>query len=75
TVLVTERQRETALFDSLKGNGLKTLDLIGDAASPGLIADAVFAGHRAARDFERPKADADKDWFRREIIDLAEDAT
>ncbi|WP_209599076.1 FAD-dependent oxidoreductase [Ruegeria sp. HKCCSP351] len=75
TVLVTERQRETALFDSLKGAGLKTLDLIGDAASPGLIADAVFAGHRAARDFERPKADADKDWFRREIIDLAEDAT
>lgn len=75
TVLVTERQRETALFDSLKRAGLKTLDLIGDAASPGLIADAVFAGHRAARDFERPKADADKDWFRREIIDLAEDAT
>ena len=72
TILVTERHRETALYDSLHGIGLKTLELIGDAASPGLIVDAVFAGHRAARDFERPKAEADKDWFRREIIDLEE---
>ncbi|UAB88253.1 FAD-dependent oxidoreductase [Ruegeria sp. SCSIO 43209] len=72
TVLVTERHRETALYDSLRGLGLKTLELIGDAASPGLIVDAVFAGHRAARDFERPEAEADKDWFRREIIDLEE---
>ena len=71
-ILVTERHRETALYDSLRGIGLKTLELIGDAASPGLIVDAVFAGHRAARDFERPKAEADKDWFRREIIDLEE---
>ncbi len=72
TILVTERQRETTLYDSLRGLRLKTVELIGDAASPGLIVDAVFAGHRAARDFERPKAEADQDWFRREIIDLEE---
>ena len=69
-VLVTERSRETALFDALQGKGLNTLELIGDAAGPALIADAVFAGHKAARDFERPKTDVDRDWFRREIIDL-----
>ena len=71
-VLVTERVRDTGLYEALKPLELKTLDLIGDAAQPGLIVDAVFSGHRAARDFERPAEDADKDWFRREIIDLRE---
>jgi dimethylamine/trimethylamine dehydrogenase len=75
--LITERTRETALYDALKPLELKTLELktlelIGDAAQPGLIVDAVFSGHRAARNFERPKNEAEKDWFRREIIDLEE---
>ena len=73
TVLVTERHRRTELYNDLKPLNLRTLELIGDAAQPGLIVDAVFSGHRAARNFERPADDADKDWFRREIIDL-EDA-
>ncbi|WP_371933243.1 oxidoreductase [Ruegeria discodermiae] len=73
-VLVTERHRNTTLFGALRGTGLETLELVGDAAAPGLIADAVFAGHRAARDFERPKSEAEQDWFRREITDLREDA-
>lgn len=73
TVLVTERQRNTELYDQLQGSGLATVELIGDAASPGLIADAVFAGHRVARDFERPKDEAEQDWFRREITDLREE--
>ena len=73
TVLVTERHRRTELYNDLKPLNLKSLELIGDAAQPGLIVDAVFSGHRAARNFERPADDADKDWFRREIIDL-EDA-
>lgn len=72
-VLVTERIRNTALYDALKPLGLKTLELIGDAAQPGLIVDATFTGHRAARDFERPSIETDKDWFRREIIDLREE--
>ena len=70
TVLVTERQRETALYDALLDKGLTTLELIGDAAGPGLIADAVYSGHKAARDFERPQADVDQEWFRRELISL-----
>ena len=75
TVLVTERIRDTALHTDLKRRGLTTLALIGDAAQPGLIVDAVFSGHRAARDFERPRQEAEKDWFRREIIDLREETT
>ncbi|WP_299846948.1 FAD-dependent oxidoreductase [uncultured Roseovarius sp.] len=71
-LLVTERTRETQLYDALKGKGLNTLELIGDAAGPALIADAVYAGHMAARNFERSQADIDQDWFRREIVSLEE---
>ena len=70
-ILVTERQRETALYDALQDKGLNTLELIGDAAGPALIADAVYGGHMAARNFERAKAEVDQDWFRREIISLS----
>ncbi len=69
-ILVTERHREAALYDALKDRGLTTLELIGDAAGPALIADAVYAGHMAARNFERAAEEVEKDWFRREITDL-----
>ena len=69
-VLVTDRIREHALHDALKGKGLTTLELIGDAANPGLIADAVYAGHMAARSFERDPEAVERDWFRREIASL-----
>ncbi len=69
-VLVTERKRETALYDALRDKGLRTLELIGDAAGPALIADAVFAGHMAARNFERSKTDVENEWFRREMPSL-----
>ncbi|MEO3416777.1 FAD-dependent oxidoreductase [Roseovarius sp. CAU 1744] len=71
-LLVTERLRETALYDALKDKGLKTLELIGDAAGPALIADAVYAGHMAARNFERSKQEIERDWFRREITALTD---
>jgi len=72
-LLVTERHRETTLYDALKGRGgLRHLGLIGDAAMPGLIADAVYAGHMAARNFERDPSAVDAEWFRREIVDLRE---
>ncbi|WP_406645521.1 NAD(P)-binding protein [Aliisedimentitalea scapharcae] len=71
-VLVTERTRETALYTGLQTKGLKTLQLIGDAAAPALIADATYSGHMAARNFERSDTEVDRDWFRREIIDLEE---
>ena len=70
-VLVTERHRESGLYEALRDRGsLKTLDLIGDAAGPALIADAVFSGHLAARNFERDPVEVDRDWFRREIVAL-----
>ena len=72
-VLVTERLRETALFDALRGRDwASTVDLIGDAAGPGLIADAVYSGHAAARNFERANDDIEADWARREIVSLVE---
>jgi len=67
-VLVTERTRETALYEALAGRGLGTLELLGDAAQPGLIADAVYAGHAAARAFGRPQDEVDAEMFRRETI-------
>lgn len=73
SVLVTERLRQTGLHDALRDRGgLSTLELIGDAAGPGLIADAVYSGHMAARNFERPRKDAEAEWFRREVVSLAE---
>ena len=77
-VLVTERVRETALFDELaklqdaasNTPPLRTLELIGDAATPGLIADAVYAGHIAARHFEADPAEIENALFRREIPTL-----
>ncbi len=72
-VLVTQRMRETALYDKLCGlneSPLRTLELIGDAANPGLIADAVYSGHMAARNFERNADDIDHEFFRREIVSL-----
>lgn len=72
-VLVTQRMRETTLYDELRGladSPLKTLELIGDAANPGLIADAVYSGHMAARNFERDADDIDREFFRREIVSL-----
>lgn len=73
SVLVTQRQRQTALFDSLRqGGDLTTLELIGDAAGPSLIGDAVFSGHMAARNFERAPEAVEADWFRRELTSLEE---
>jgi len=76
-IAVTERRRETALFEDLRarqpgsGAGLRTLRLIGDAAMPGLIADATYAGHLAARDFERDPAAVEAELYRREMPVLA----
>ena len=74
TVMVTERTRQSSLYDHLMVNtfeGLKTLELIGDAASPGLIADAVYSGHMAARNFEASPAKISRQDFARELIDLS----
>jgi len=61
-VLVTDRQPNDALYQSLKSafteKKLTSLCVIGDAEAPNIIAQAVFAGHLAARQFgEQPAAD------------------
>jgi dimethylamine/trimethylamine dehydrogenase len=48
---VTSREASDALYHALKGRGLVSVSLIGDARAPGLIVHAVHAGHRLAREF------------------------
>lgn len=77
-LLVTERRREHGLFDQLRARqgagdtAIRTLELIGDAAQPGLIADAVHAGHMAARNFEGDPDEIARQIFGRELIDLSD---
>ena len=75
-LMVSERRRETTLFEALKQRresgdlDVKTLEIIGDAASPGLIADAVYSGHLAARNLGEDPKRAEQALFEREIISL-----
>jgi len=76
-VLVTERISENTvaaelelLLDDVSGNVINTLETIGDALAPGLIADAVFSGHLAARNFEMDPAEVAGAIYRREIPSL-----
>lgn len=55
-VLVTDRISNDSLYYELQpalGEGeLQSLRVIGDAEAPGIIAQAVFSGHLAAREFD-----------------------
>jgi dimethylamine/trimethylamine dehydrogenase len=55
-VMVTDRIPNDALYHELKPalaeGKLKSLCLIGDAEAPNIIAQAVFSGHLAAREFD-----------------------
>lgn len=60
---VTARLPDDALYQALKSReaewadaGIQTVDCIGDALAPGLIAHAVYAGHRYAQELGEPKA-------------------
>ena len=62
-VTVTARRPNDALYwqltsdpDALKQNGIKSVERIGDCRAPGIIAAAVHAGHRAAREMDAPAA-------------------
>ncbi|MCF1709285.1 NAD(P)-binding protein [Tabrizicola sp. J26] len=82
-VMVASRQSNDILFHALKARaadwadaGIRSVQLIGDAAAPGPIAWATFAGHRYARELDTGVWQ--EDWgdqpsFRREITDLAVD--
>ena len=60
-VLVSDRISNDTLYYELKpaleGGRLSSLRVIGDAEAPNIIAQAVFSGHLAAREFDEEKAD------------------
>jgi dimethylamine/trimethylamine dehydrogenase len=76
-VLVTARQGDDALYNDLLARqdrwadaGIRGVRLIGDAAAPGPIAWATFAGHRFGRELDMPDP-GDALPFRREVTALA----
>jgi len=71
-VSVTSRLPNDALAGALQASpealaaaGIVSVTSIGDCWAPGTIAAAVYAGHRYAREFDRPQSDAVG--FKREI--------
>jgi dimethylamine/trimethylamine dehydrogenase len=60
-VLVTDRlprgDLAAALAPAQAAGRLQTLRVIGDAEAPSIIAQAIFAGHLAAREFDGPPGD------------------
>jgi dimethylamine/trimethylamine dehydrogenase len=57
-LLVSDRTPNDSLYDALTPalsqgeRGIRSLRIIGDAEAPNIIAQAVFAGHLAAREFD-----------------------
>jgi dimethylamine/trimethylamine dehydrogenase len=70
-ILVTSRQSESTLFQSLetKAQQFKTLKQIGDCNAPGTVAAAVYDGHSAARYLDSGQDDYTH-LFNREIPEL-----
>ena len=75
-VMVASRRGNDALWQSLSGReqewqaaGIKTIKLIGDAQMPAPIAWATYAGHRYARELDKPDIGDDLP-FRRELTRL-----
>ena len=72
-VMVTSRLPNDALYYEIKGEpqklvdaGIKSVRRIGDALGPGIIAAAVWSGHRYARELDGPPiADVP---FKRELV-------
>ena len=76
-ILVTERLPEARLAEGLQASiaaqpdgPLRSVQTIGDALAPGLIADAVFSGHLAARNFQRDPLAVERDLFVRDMPSL-----
>ncbi len=72
-LVVTSRKPNDKLYrqltsdlDALHESGIKSIERIGDCRAPGIIAAAVHAGHRAAREMDAPDSGAVS--FRRERV-------
>ena len=78
-ILVTERAPYLELHDQLQalnsnketGDLKFDIRLVGDALAPGLIADAVYSGHLAARNFDADPKQIEAALYRREMPSLA----
>lgn len=80
-MLVSHRVSQCAIYDQLQANpeamkeaGIKSIHLIGDAHTPGMIAQATFSGARLAREFDTPDPDYHQPFIReRRLIGATED--
>ncbi len=71
-VLVTQRLSDRSLALELKDRSSIYVETIGDALAPGLIADAIFSGHLAARNFEATADQIEAAYFKREMPSFPE---
>ena len=79
--LVTGRLSECHLYNELDADraaleaaGISQLHLIGDAHTPGIIAQATFSGHRLAREIDSPNPDEPLPFIReRRLVNATED--
>ncbi len=76
-VMVTSRLPHDALYHDLRARqpeweaaGIRSVKLIGDAAAPGPIAWATYAGRRFAEELDMPDDRGDTPAFRREVAGL-----
>ncbi|MEO1198415.1 MAG: FAD-dependent oxidoreductase [Pseudomonadota bacterium] len=76
-VLATDHEPNDDLVHELRTDperlqhaGIRSVRAIGDAASPGLIAHAIYSGHEAARALGRSTDEVEAEFFRREVISL-----
>jgi dimethylamine/trimethylamine dehydrogenase len=76
-VMVTSRVPHDQLYHDLRhvsdtwaDHGLQSVKLIGDAAAPGPIAWATYAGRRFAEEIDEPDLRGDTPSFRREVAGL-----
>lgn len=79
--LVTMRRSDCDLYNTLLDDeagreqaGITQLHVIGDAYSPGIIAQAVFSGHRLAQEIDGPNPDVPLPFIReRRLVGSTED--
>jgi dimethylamine/trimethylamine dehydrogenase len=81
-ILVTQRVSDTALWEELHASeerlgtsGVRRIFRVGDCVAPRLVADAIFDGHRLAREIDGPDPAVPLPFIReRRLIGTASDA-
>ena len=80
-LMVTFRKSECAMYDQLQAQperlkeaGITSIHLIGDAHTPGMIAQATFSGSRLAREFDTEDPDTHQPFIReRRLVGATEE--